>query len=197
MTRVAASEGVTTLPARRSMMRILVAIVAWAVVVALVAGYAMTRPAPLAPIATFADVEPRPVERLTTYSDDPGMHGVIGQLRFHQDARTVGPSPDRLDFRWDRPVHILGVLVSVEDRGMALTEIAVGIDARTYGLAARDWLIHTSMNGGRSTDEHIWFPEPFAVHIDEAVNVTAYLFNDGTEPVWLSPEVIIYYEWID
>jgi hypothetical protein len=176
------------------------ALIAWVIVAVLGGGYLATRPAPVAPVALVGSLVPTVVTREIVQADDANkagsMRSVMGQLRFRQSPRTSGPSLDRLDFHWDAPVRIVGVLVSVDDRDMAMTEMAVGIGAENYGIAAGDWLIHTSDTaGGPSTDEHIWFPVPYDVGPDEAVNVTAYLFNSWTVEHWVSPEVIVYYAW--
>ena len=104
-----------------------------------------------------SSVIPIPFERHVIQADDAGKpgttRGVMGQLRFNQEARTTGPSPDVLEVRFDQPARILGVDVSVDIVGLPLVEVAVGIDPdATYGLGARDWLIHTSdQNGGQPT----------------------------------------------
>ena len=125
----------------------------------------------------------------------PGMHGVLGQARFHQDAATSSPSRDRLDFVFSGPAKVTGILVSVDDRGMAMMEFAAGINAPTYGFAADDWLIHTSSTGG-DIDEHVMFPEGFEVGAGDRVSVVAWLFNDGPSEHWVSPEVIVYYSFL-
>lgn len=141
----------------------------------------------------------QPVARQVSRANDTGkagqMRSVMGQHRFSIAAATSAPSPDRLDFRFDAPAEILGVLVSVDDRNLAMTEMAVGIDAHTYGIHARDWLIHTSATG-KDTDEQVWFAEPFIVGPDNAVSVVAWLYNEQQAETWVSPEVIVYYRWI-
>jgi len=159
-------------------------VLAWLVAALLLVVFLRFQPAPL---VVHATVEMHPVERLISRVGDarkPGtLRSVMGQLRFSQDARTSAPSPDRLDFRFDAAATIVGVLVSVDDRGMEMTEMAVGINAESYGIDARDWLIHTSDTaGGQSTDEQMWFDEGFAVTPADTVSVVAWIYNSRSDP---------------
>lgn len=136
------------------------------------------------------------------------LRSVMVQRVMYQEARTTGPSPDRLRVTFDAPVVILGVLLSVDIDGPALVEFAVGIDPPApYGLVepgegdhreftARDWLLHASdSNGGRPSkiDEQAWYPGGFPLALGEAVILDAWLGNQLGYRTGVSPEMIVFY----
>lgn len=176
------------------------AVAAWlAVVVVAIAAVSLQPP----PMQTILDVTPARVQRSVLPADDTGkpgtMRSVMGQSLLWQRGRTTGPSPDVLSFEFDAPARILGINVSVDVAGLDIVEVAAGIEVEgTYGLDARDWLLHTSdSNGGQPSkiDEAAWFGEGFDVEAGESVDVVAWLYNSHRGDVAVSPEVIVYYRW--
>lgn len=146
----------------------------------------------------------------------PGVgRSVMGQVMMHQEARTSGPSPDSLRFRFDAPVEITGVMVSVDISGPTLVEVAAGVNVEgPYGIsdghfdpdrenltrfAGRDWLIHTSdSNGGAPSkiDEQVTLPVPVELAAGDWIAVDGWVGNESTEPTRVSPEVIVFYRWV-
>ncbi len=125
------------------------------------------------PMSTELDPEPV-IHEVTVQAGGVGMQSVMGQGTFRQHARTTGVSRDTLRFTFDRPVEVVGVLVSVDIRGMSITEVVVGINQPVaYGLEADAWLIHTSdaSDGPSKIDEQAWFPVPFEVGPDDYIGV--------------------------
>lgn len=166
----------------------------------------------LPPIGSRIIVSADPLDITISRADDAdklgSLRSVMGQRIQSQEPRTSGPSPDTLRFVFDAPARIVGVRISVDVwRPLTLAEWAIGINAATpYGLVeagthehrefvARDWLLHVSSTGD-SIDQQAWFGEGFEVGAGDAVTVDAWLQNSGTELAGLSPEVIVYYEWL-
>lgn len=135
----------------------------------------------------------------------------MGQLVLNQDARTAGPSPDSLRFRFDAPVEITGVVISVDISGPRLVEVVAGVNVEhPYGIEApgdgrhqpftgRGWLLHTSdaNDGGSSKiDEQVTLPVPVTLEPGDWVAIDAWIGNTLTEPTNVSPEVILFYRWL-
>lgn len=172
--------------------------------IVLVVGIGMaSQPNELPPMQTRVEPTPNAAQVRVEPDDRPGLRSIMGQLTFRQDARTTGVSPDTLRFRFDEPVRIMGVMVSADigGRGLELVEFAVGINQPVaYGTEGPDWLIHVSdANEQRASkiDEHVWFPGGFYIGPDDFVGIGAWLYNGQTTEQSVSPEVIIYYEWVD
>lgn len=171
-------------------------------------------PSPVEPVRTVRQVAAEPVWLDVRSTDDTGKAGtgrsVMGQLVLEQAPRTSGPSPDSLRFRFDAPVEITGVLISVDIWGPSLVEVVAGVNVEhPYGIASsgeggqkfagRDWLLHTSdsNDGGPSKiDEQIVLPVPVELAAGDWVAVDVWLGNHTTTVQGVSPEVILFYRWL-
>jgi hypothetical protein len=191
-----------------------IALVVALAVLAVLVLVAATRHQP-APVASAVQPVADPLTIDVRRADDEGKPGdlrsVMGQRTMYQAPRTSGPSPDTLRFRFDAPVEVVGMMLSVDISGPELVEFAVGVNTPApYGLVepgdhlhrefiARDWLMHVSdANGGRPSkiDEAVWFPgSGFALDAGEYLALDAWLLNQHEAPRAVSPEWIVYYRW--
>lgn len=134
------------------------------------------------------------------------IHGAMLQTILTQDARTTGTSPESIHLTFEAPAEIVGIAVSVDiSSDMSIVEVAAGInDERGYGQSrTADWLIHTSyaasdIRSGK-IDESVWYGsgEGFAVKAGDHVAVGAWLSNVATNASGISPEVVVYYRWLE
>jgi hypothetical protein len=190
--------------------------IALAVLVGLVAAVLLrpdgnASPAPMASVYPTAD--PHWVD--VHLADDVGKPGasrsVMGQLTVRQAPYTSGPSADSLRFRFDAPVEVTGILVSIDISGPHLVELVAGINldapygveeaatGRSQTFVGRDWLIHTSdSNGGRPSkiDEHITLPTPVELAAGDWIAADTWLGNLTGIEQSVSPEVIVFYRWL-
>lgn len=135
------------------------------------------------------------------------QHGVLLQGVFEQEPWSSGPSPQAIHLSFDAPVEILGLAISVDIGGaMTLVEFSAGIGARQYGNdQGVDWLLHTSYSEDPyrfdhgHTDEQVWFgpDQGFAMDADDHLGVTAWLQNASHGYNAVSPEVVVWYRWLD
>lgn len=134
-------------------------------------------------------------------------HGVLLQAIFEQEPWSSGPSAQAIHLGFDAPVEILGLAISVDIGGaMTLVEFSAGINAREYGDdPSVDWLLHTSYSedpyrfAHGNTDEQVWFGpgQGFEMDADDHLGVAAWLQNASGGFNAVSPEVIVWYRWLD
>ena len=142
-------------------------------------------------------------------SDDAGkignMHSRLIHVPFYQSPKTGGESKDAWRIFFDSNVEIRGALVSIDHDGMLLKlmelDMYINNPIPYVPNAKADALIHTSYvrgNGGRKTDEHMFFPKgSFLLKAGDYINIGMYLTNRSNFRAEIHPEVIIYYEWKD
>lgn len=131
----------------------------------------------------------------------PGLQSRLFQAAFTQKPKVAGRSPDEIHVKFDNPVQIHGLLFSVDCwKSTRLVEFAAGINATpAYSLnESGRMLFHVSFatnDTAGKIDEHIWFPEPFSLGMQDSLNIGAWIQNISTDVQAVSPEIIVYYTW--
>ena len=138
--------------------------------------------------------------RISKNSAAPGMHSRMIQQLFHQQARVSGISPDEMNIRFDAPVEIQGILMSVDCwKSTRLVELAAGINQTpAYNAHSdKDMLMHVSFAGDKAgkIDEQAFFPKPFLMTPEDSLNIGAWIQNVSGSEQSVSPEIIVYYTW--
>lgn len=159
----------------------------------------VTRPEP-----PYRDVEWFEV----TSADDNEKAGVNRSVMVQHmltiDPHTCGVSGDQLRVRFDQPVEVTGVDISVDIGGpLELVEVMASANGEAgYDRDADrtgDPLAHTSwapVNGApRAIDKTTILPAPISVPAGGFVTIGAWLCG-GTGQPRVSPEVILHYRWI-
>lgn len=129
------------------------------------------------------------------------FNGRIVQSTFSQERYTSGVSPDEMSIRFDQPVEIHGLLMSVDCwKSTRLVELAAGINQKPAYQAnsKNNMLMHVSFatnNQAGKIDEHIWFPKPFVLTPQDSLNIGAWIQNVSRKKQTISPEIIVYYSW--
>lgn len=151
------------------------------------------------PLAPVVHVEGKMVTR---GSENEFLHSRLFQLPFSQDAYISGQSPDELSIRFDVPVDIRGILVSVDCwKSTRLVEFAAGINQKpAYSTNSEsDMLMHTSFatnSEAGKIDEQAFFPTPFRLSPDDRINIGAWIQNISGKKQIVSPKIIVYYNWV-
>lgn len=163
----------------------------------------------MAPAMTqAADAEPVVREVIIHKDDDKDKQGTahsrIFQNYFSQESRKCGRSKELIQVKFDSPVKVNGIRVSSDwtDPYIKLGEIMAGVNNQGYQTETKtDVFFHSSFvsNPGRvgaSDDISLFRDQGYVVGTDDFIGVGVWMCNEAKRPAQVSPEVIIYYNWL-